>query len=210
MPDIVLYSYDLDDRCYQARLLLSMLGVAYRAEAVEMMPAREETGPAMLAINPRGSLPVLVDGELVVAGSGALLAYVATAYDARGTWLPRMPLAFGRAMHWLDLAMTMLDAASEARKVSLFGLPGDLDRLRAESMRAFRIMDDHMLRRQMQGLEWFAAEHATIADVALFPAFALSRDFGIDHDEFAGLRRWLRRFRSLPGFMTMPGIPDYH
>jgi glutathione S-transferase len=46
--------------------------------------------------------------------------------------------------------------------------------------------------------------------VALFPLFALSRDFGIDHDEFPGLRRWIRRFRALDGFITMPGIPDYH
>ena len=37
-----------------------------------------------------------------------------------------------------------------------------------------------------------------------------SRDFGIDHDEYPALRRWARRFRALPGFKTMPGIPDYH
>ena len=43
-----------------------------------------------------------------------------------------------------------------------------------------------------------------------FPAFALSRDFGIDHDAFPALRRWARRLRRLPGFVTMPGIPDYH
>ena len=36
------------------------------------------------------------------------------------------------------------------------------------------------------------------------------RQFGIDHDEYPALRRWARRFRTLPGFKTMPGIPDYH
>ncbi len=50
----------------------------------------------------------------------------------------------------------------------------------------------------------------TIADVALFSAIALSRDFGIDHDEFAALRRWMDHVRTLPGFITMPGIPSYH
>jgi glutathione S-transferase len=44
----------------------------------------------------------------------------------------------------------------------------------------------------------------------LFPAIALSRDFGVDHDEFAALRRWMSRVRSLPGFITMPGIPAYY
>jgi glutathione S-transferase len=49
----------------------------------------------------------------------------------------------------------------------------------------------------------------TIADVAVFPAIALSRDAEIEHDEYPALRRFIRRFRALPGFVTMPGIPDY-
>jgi len=97
-----------------------------------------------------------------------------------------------------------------ARQHSLFGTPGDETSLRAASARAVRIMDDHMTARGFTQLEWFAAGHPTIADIALFPAFALSRDFGIDHDEYPALRRWARRFRALPGFKTMPGIPDYH
>jgi glutathione S-transferase len=71
-------------------------------------------------------------------------------------------------------------------------------------------MDDHMTARGFAQLEWFTTGHPTIADIALFPAFALSRDFGIDHDEYTALRQWARRFRALPGFKTMPGIPDYH
>jgi glutathione S-transferase len=71
-------------------------------------------------------------------------------------------------------------------------------------------MDDHMTARGFAQEDWFAAAHPTIADIVLFPAFALSRDFGIDHDEYPALRRWARRFRMLPGFKTMPGIPDYH
>ena len=53
-------------------------------------------------------------------------------------------------------------------------------------------------------------ENATLAEIALFPAIALSRDFGVDHDEYPALRRWMRRVRTIPGFITMPGIPDYH
>lgn len=210
MAQITLYNFELDDQCYQVRLMLSMLGVDYHAEAIDMMPGEEEKKPPMLAIYPRGSLPVLVDGDLTVAGGGAALAHVASAHDPEGKWLPRAPAEFGPVMNWLDFAMTMLPAAATARKISLFGLPGHFERLKAESVSAFRIMDDHILRRQIAGREWFAGDNPTVADVALFPLFALSRDFGIDHDEFHGLRRWIRRFRALPGFITMPGIPDYH
>ena len=67
-----------------------------------------------------------------------------------------------------------------------------------------------MTARHFDGREWFVAEAATLADLSLFPSFALSRDFGVDHDEYPALRRWIRRFRALEGFRTMPGIPDYH
>jgi glutathione S-transferase len=210
MTALTLYNFELDDQCYQVRLMLSMLGLSYDAEAIDMMPGREEKAPAMLALNPRGSLPVLMDGDLTIAGSGAALAHLANAHDPSGRWLPRDPADFARVMHWLDFAMTVLSGAATARQIAVFGLPGHFERLKSEAANAFRIMDDHMLRRQIAGEEWFAAAHATIADVALFPLFALSRDFGIDHDEFPALRRWLRRFRALDGFKTMPGIPDYH
>jgi glutathione S-transferase len=64
--------------------------------------------------------------------------------------------------------------------------------------------------RHFDGAEWFVGHGPTLADLTLFPSFALSRDYGIDHDEFPALRRWIRRFRGLNGFQTMPGIPDYH
>jgi hypothetical protein len=47
------------------------------------------------------------------------------------------------------------------------------------SFQAIRIMDDHMTAGGFAHADWFAAGHTTIADFALFPAFALSRDFGI-------------------------------
>ena len=51
---------------------------------------------------------------------------------------------------------------------------------------------------------------AEVIRLALFPAIALSRDHGIDHEAYPALRRWMRSVRALPGFRTMPGIPDYH
>jgi len=84
---------------------------------------------------------------------------------------------------------------SQRGQHSLFDTPGEEASLRAASSRAIRVMEDHMTARGFAQAEWFAADHATIADIALFPAFALSRDFGIDHDEYPALRRWARRFR---------------
>lgn len=210
MSAITLYNYELDDSSYRVRLLLSMLEVRYETFAIDMVPGNEHRSPDMLAMNPLGSLPILKEGDLTLYGPEAILAYIAKAHDSDGIWLPSEPAAFGSVMQWLTFSATVLPAAIEARKVALFGLPGDFEMLKTASRAAFRIMDDHMTLRQIEGSDWFVGSAPTIADVALYASFALSRDFGIDHDEYPALRRWIRRFRTIKGFKTMPGIPDYH
>ncbi|MGK9054867.1 glutathione S-transferase family protein [Neorhizobium petrolearium] len=210
MAGLVLYNSELDESSYRVRLFLAMLGLEWKTIAVDMFPGREQTKPEMLARTPLGTMPVVEDGGLTLFGTGAILAYLAKAYDTAGTWLPDEPSAFGEVMKWLGFSETALAPAVSARLQGLFDTPGDEKALQAEARRAFRVMDDHMTARQIDGSEWFAGSGPTLADLALFPSFALSRDFGVDHDEFPALRRWIRRFRALPAFHTMPGIPDYH
>ena len=210
MSAITLYNFELDDSSYRVRLLLSMLAIEHDVFAVDMVPGGEHLTPPMLALNPLGTLPILKDGDQVYAGTEAILAYLAHAHDAQKTWLPEDAATFGSVLQWLNFSAIQLADAMTARTVALFGMPGDLERLKASARRAFRVMDDHMTLRQIDGETWFVGRTATLADLTLFPIFALSRDFGIDHDEFPALRKWIRAFRTLPGFKTMPGIPDYH
>jgi glutathione S-transferase len=210
MSALLLYNYELDESCYKVRLALWLLSLEWQAVAVDVFPGKEHLTLPFLAMNPAGRLPILRDGGLTLHGPEAILAYLARAHDASGQWLPSDGAAFAVVMQWLNFSARDLDATIAARQHSLFDTPGDEAGLRAASLRALRIMDDHMTARGFSGAGWFAAPHATIADIALFPAFALSRDFGVDHDEYPALRRWARRFRALPGFKTMPGIPDYH
>src|ERR1700733_9904759 len=207
---LVLYNYELDDSCYKARLALSLLGLEWQAVAVDVFPGKEHLSPPFLALNPSGRLPILRDGDVVLHGTEAILAHLARAHDPSGKWLPADGSGFAEVMQWLIFSAHDLGATIAARQSSLFGTPGDEQLLHAAASQAIRIMDDHMTARGFAQMEWFAAGHPTMADVALFPAYALSRDFGIDHDEYPALRRWARRFRALPGFKTMPGIPDYY
>jgi glutathione S-transferase len=210
MPAVTLYNYELDEACYRARLMLSILGIDHETITVNMVPRGEEKSPAMLALNPCGALPILKDGDLVLTGTEAIIAYLAKTYDAAGTWLPLDAAKFGSVMQWLVFSSGALQSAVTARKLALFDMSGDFEKIKCEARAAFVIMEDHLTLRQIEGSEWLVGDSPTVADVALVPSFALSRDFGIGHEEFPALRRWLRRFRAIPGFKTMPGIPDYH
>lgn len=206
---ITLYNYDLDESCYLLRLAGSCLGVEMAVHNIDMFPGREHLGPAMRALNPAGRLPVLVEGALVLTQPAAMLLHLAQSHAPGHALLPADPLARARMFDWLAFATGDLAVAHRARAVAMLNAPGDGDALRIAARACLRIMDDHMTRAGFADEPFFAGP-ATLADLALFPAFALSRDYGVDHDEFPALRLWARRVRHLPGFITMPGIPDYH
>jgi glutathione S-transferase len=205
---ITLYDFELDDQCYKIRLLLSLLRLNARKIAVDMLPGAEQTRPPLLLLNPLGTLPILTDDDVVLRDAEAILTYLARRYDTGHTWLPDAAAPFGQVMMWLSFAMGPLRAASAARLQSLFDQPGDGQTLAARD--ALRVMDDHMTAREFTDAVWFVGDGPTLADIALFPGIALSRDSGIEHEAYPALRRWMRRVRALPGFITMPGIPDYH
>ena len=209
-PAITLYDYELSASCYKIRLLLSLLQIDHQRIAIDFFPGYEHRKPAFRALNPLGQLPVLVDGELVLRDAQAILAYLATAYDPGGRWLPQEPAAFGQVMMWLFFTASELSAATAARLHDMLDFPADAEAVKTAARKAFRIMDDHMTRREFEGAEWFVGDHPTLADLVLFPSIALSRDFGQEHDEFAALRRWMRRLRAIDNFVIMPGIPEYY
>jgi glutathione S-transferase len=210
VTELTLYDDEIDEQCYKARLLFGALGRTYRKIPVDVHPGAEQHSAPLLKLNPQATLPILTENDLVLCGAEPILAYIARKYDTTRTWFPDEPATFGRIMQWLAFAGGDLQAASAARTNALFEHQADATAVHTTSRRAFRQMDDHMIKRELDDAVWFAGDTPTIADIALFPAIALSRDFGVDHDEYPALRRWMRRVRAIPGFITMPGIPAYH
>jgi glutathione S-transferase len=209
VTELTLHNYELDDQCYKVRLMLAALGCRHATVEVDVHPGHEERSPHYLKLNPRGALPIITDGNFVLSGAEAILSYLAKTCDPCRSWLPDEPQAFGHVMQWLAFAATDLHAASLARAHALLETPADESVVRRASRCAFRVMDDHMTRREFDGARWFVDNAPTIADIALFPAIALSRDYGIDHDEYPALRRWMGQVRTIPGFITMPGISSF-
>jgi glutathione S-transferase len=208
---VTLYDFELDEGCYKVRLMLSLLGVAHDKFVVDVVPGGETATPAFLRLNPRGAVPVLIDGDLTLRETEAILAYLARRYDPAGQWLPADdPARFGAAMEWLTFSAEALRPAVLARLNAMFEVEADAIAAGRAARAAFRIMDDRMTAIEFDGGAWFAGDTPTVADIALFPSIALSRDSGIEHDAYPALRRWMRRVRAIPGFRTMPGIPDYH
>jgi glutathione S-transferase len=94
------------------RVALAEAGAAYEYRAVNL-DAGEQRRPEFLALNPHGKIPVLVDGDFVLAESDAILWYIGERFpDAR--LLPAAAAgelaaqARARVLQWCDFASTGL------------------------------------------------------------------------------------------------------
>lgn len=203
-----LHDYVLSGSCYKVRLLLGLLGLAYEQVAVDFYPGRQHKSPAYLALNPLGQLPILEEDGLVLRDAQAILAHLANRHDPEGHWLPRDD-RFGPTVAWLAFAGGELMALSAARLHDMLGYDLDVETARRNGRAALRVLDDHLADRAIEGAGWIVGTTPTIADVACFPYVALSHDCGIGHEDYPAINLWQRRFRKLPGFVGMPGVPDY-
>ncbi len=208
MP-IKVYDYTLSGSCYKVRLLLDFLGLEYEKVPVGFYPAKQHKKPEFLAINPLGQLPVMVDGDLTLRDAQAILCHLANKYDDGGTWLPNDKARFGPVMVWLMFASGPLMSASAARLHDVLSYDLDIDQARAEALAAFRVLDDHLSIRAIEGGTWIVGDEPTVADIACFPYVALAGDGGMAHDEFPAIRNWMHAFRRLPKFDPMPGVPEF-
>jgi len=208
---MLLYDYALSGNCYKIRLFLAVLGQGHDSVAVDFYPGQAHKHPDFLDINPAGTLPVLIDGDVKLCDSQAILVYLARRYDPSGAWFPidDGPV-MGRVQQWLAFSARLTDTAGQARLGTMLGRPVDIEAARSAAHRALRELEAHLTEREFDGSRFLVTDHPTVADIACFPYAALSPDGGIEHDEYPALRRWLLEMRRLPGFIVMPGIPPLH
>jgi glutathione S-transferase len=64
-----------------------------------------------------------------------------------------------------------------------------------------------VLEAYLEGRDWLAAEHRTIADVACYSYIAHAPEGGVSLEPYSNIRRWLANVESLPGFVAMPSTP---
>jgi maleylacetoacetate isomerase len=93
--DLVLYSYWRSSTAFRARIALNLKGLRYETRAVHLIQnGGEQHNAAYAALNPMKAVPTLLDGDLVLPQSMAIIQYLDDKY-------PQPPLlpsdAAGRA-----------------------------------------------------------------------------------------------------------------
>jgi glutathione S-transferase len=205
---VTLYDFELSADCYALRLMMGILAVGYETVAVDIYPGTDNRSEWFLALNPAGTLPVLVDEDVTVTTANGAVIHLAGRYDMTGRWNPfSEPAVCRQVLEWLEFARRMADSAGVARTGVAFGWDADLPALQAEAHRLLRQLDEHLWFGEKQGRNWLAeGDHPTIADIAVFPHVTLSEEGGVSRQDYPAIRRWLDRVRRIPGFVVMSGV----
>jgi glutathione S-transferase len=229
-----LYNYVLSGNCYKVRLLASLLNVKYESVSVDFHPGQEHKSEPLLRLNPAGTLPILVinqsssngssngagndagndagtGNDTVLTETQAMLVWLAQHHDSTNRWWPaddknKIPLV----MQWLGFASRLSATVGELRLHSMLNKTINVPAAKAGSKNALRELESRLTEQRIHDNIWLTGDTPTVADIACFPYAALSPDAGIEHDDYPALRSWLHAIRSLPGFVTIPGIYELH
>jgi glutathione S-transferase len=194
---IRVYGYRYSGHAHRVELFLSILGLAYEREEVDLRAGEHKT-PAFLALNPFGQVPVIRDGETVLADSNAILVYLATKYAPEG-WLPRDAAGAGAVQRWLSMAAGPIAyGLSAARRSVLFGRGLD-PAAQGIGRSALALLDE-----QLAAGGFLAGEAPTIADLALYAYVARAPEGEVALEPFPHVLAWLARIEALDGFIPMP------
>ncbi|MRW93151.1 glutathione S-transferase [Duganella sp. FT80W] len=197
-----LYGFHLSGHSHRAELMLNLLRLPYEFIEIDMA-ARENRGAVHLARNAFGEIPVLEDGDVVLADSTAILVYLASKYDDSGRWLPRDPVAAANVQRWLSTASGKVAyGPAAARLVTVFGAPLDHERAQITAVRLFDVLEQ-----ELAGRRWLVGEHASIADIAGYSYIAHAPEGGVSLKPYPNIRAWLGNIRALPGFVPMRATP---
>ncbi|MCJ2020353.1 glutathione S-transferase [Methylobacterium sp. E-065] len=203
-PDLTLYGLRLSGHSHRAELFLSLLELPFRF--VEAASAAQREAAAFRRLNPLGQIPVLTDGDTVIADSNAILVYLAVRYAPDSGWMPGDPLGAAQVQRWLSIAAGEVRyGPALARLMVVFGAQADRATVHAAAARILTFMDGHLANRP-----YLATDRATLADIACYSYVAHAPEGGVSLAPYPAVRAWLARVEALPGFVPMPtsSIPE--
>ena len=160
---IKLYDVALSGNCHKVRLMLSLLAKEFELIPVDLFGGEAQTSK-FIELNPLGEVPVLVDGDIILRDSQAILVYLAQRYGNE-TWLPSEAEALAHVMEWLLFAANYIRQGTEfARRYYKFNLKLDIELATERAYSVLKILDDRLSEKP-----WLAGDNLTIADMLVSP-----------------------------------------
>ena len=198
-----LFQHPISGNSRRVTLTAAHLGLALETRAIDL--ASPEDRKVLVAINPNNKIPVLVDGDLVLWESNAIMKYLCaqvpgqTLYpaDARGQ------ADVDRWIHWTTAHLVSAVAPINMERLwKKYRGGGDPDQTiidRAEVMfhQAARVLEAHLT-----GRSWLVGDAPTLADFSLAPVFLYAVEAKLPVDPYPNIRAHRQRVFALPAWQA--------
>ena len=202
---MIKFFYDAAPNPMKVALFLEEAGLGYEAIPVDIRKG-DQFKPEYVAINPNSKVPALIDGDVVVFDSNAILLYLA---KKTGKFLPEMsPVISGELYSWLMFFASGVGPFSgQCAHFRHFapepkGYP--VQRYVFEAKRHWRIIDERLAKR-----EFMVGETYTIVDWGW--ARTLPFTIGPDcWDTFPNVKRFMDRINARPAAQRAEALKDRH
>lgn len=196
-----LHHHPLSGHAHRACLFASLLGLPHELVEVDLKAGAHKS-PEFLKLNPFGQVPVLEDGDVVIADSNAILVYLAKK-AGRADWLPDDPAGAAAVQRWLSVAAgEVAYGPAAARLVTVFGAPFNAEEVIARAHVLLKRLES-----RLDGRDWLVGERPTIADVAIYSYVARAPEGNVDLSGYPAVGAFLRRVEALPGFVPFARTP---
>ncbi len=182
---------------HRVSILLEELGLDYAVTGVNIR-AGAQFAPEVVALNPFGKVPILVEPPLVLFESGAILLHLAQAHGrflGGPEMLPWLMVALtglgpamGQAHHWTELAP---DKPAPARDHALAAV----DRVFA------------LLEARLAAVPYLAGADYSIADIAAFPWIARAHWAARGLAQTPHIAAWHERLAQRPAVVRGIAVP---
>ncbi len=177
----------------------NLLGMPYESVKVDYFTGGHKA-PEYLAINPNGSLPALVDGDLVLWESNAMLQYAAD-LGKKASLYPTDLQKRADINRWLLWESNQWFPACYVYLVEnvvkpLLQAQPDADVLEASGPK-FHLLAG-ILEERLAKQPWIAGDDITIADIALAAPMHLHPYQQLPLENYPKLRDWMARIEELP------------
>lgn len=191
---------------WMVRLALEEKGLDHECKLLSFT-AGEHKSPEMLAKNPRGTVPVLADGNIFVYETLAIFDYLEYAYP--------QPALLPNTNALRALALTRLHEANNLKQVGmqlfsyLMSTKGiDLEPTQVDHLASF-LHDELFFWEYYYGIaRWAAGSAISFADLAVFAYVATAVHLGLDLSErYPNLSGFFQRMRERPSVVaTWPAL----
>jgi glutathione S-transferase len=163
---------------------------------------------AMKLIHPFGTAPIITDGRVTIAESGAIVEYVINKYGNGRLGVGPQAANYGEYLFWLHFAEGTL-MSQILREFLLDRISADQNSFPAKRLRERTGMYMDYIEARLAAAPYFAGSEFSAADIMMVFTFTTLQKFkAIDLTPYPSLRAYLARIAERPAYKKAMRIAD--